>query len=169
MIVISTDRLTLREYSLDDAPFIFELMNSDGWLKNIGDRNIQSVKDAEAYIEKHYLSSYDTNGFGAYIVQLKETGEFIGSSGLYKRDQFEHPDIGFAFLPQFFNKGYAFEAAWATMDFARKNLRFKTILGITLPTNQSSIRLLNKLGLKEVDRVKMKGDDEELLLFSTES
>lgn len=166
---LTTERLRLREYTLEDAPFIYRLMNSEGWLKNIGDRNIHSVADAEAYIEKHYLSSYTTNGFGAFIVELKATGQSIGSSGLYKREQFEHPDIGFAFLPQYFNNGYAFEAASATMKFARETLNFATILGITLPENHGSIKLLNKLGLKEVDRVKIKEDDEELLLFSTKS
>ena len=169
MTILKTDRLLLREYSLDDAPFIFELMNSEGWLKYIGNRNIHSLIDAEKYIEMHYLSSYGINGFGAYIVELKETGESIGSSGLYKREQFEHPDIGFAFLPQFFNKGYAFEAVTATMNFARTTLNIETILGITLPTNHSSIKLLNKLGLKAIDRVKLKDDEEELILFSTES
>ena len=169
MNVITTERLLLRKYTLQDAPFIFELMNSEGWLKYIGNRNIHSLMDAEKYIEKHYLSSYDINGFGAYIVELMETGESIGSSGLYKREQFEYPDIGFAFLPQFFHKGYAFEAARATMDFARNTLNIETILGITLPTNLSSIKLLNKLGLRAVSKVNLNGDNEELLLFSTES
>ena len=45
---LETDRLLLREYTLSDAPFIFKLMNSEGWLKNIGDRNIKTIEDAEA-------------------------------------------------------------------------------------------------------------------------
>jgi Acetyltransferases, including N-acetylases of ribosomal proteins len=169
MIILSTDRLLLRKYTLEDASFIYKLMNSVGWLEYIGNRNIHSISDAEAYIEKHYLSSYAINGFGAYIVELKETGTPIGSSGLYKREQFDFPDIGFAFLPDYFNKGYAYEAASATMDFAREALQFETILGITLPNNHNSIKLLNKLGLQTIDRIKLEGNDEELLLFSTES
>src|SRR5690606_22194730 len=105
--MIETERLFLREYTLEDAPFIFKLMNSDGWLKNIGDRHIKTVKDAEAYMQKFYLNSYVENGFGPFLVSLKETGVPIGSSGLYKRDNLEHPDVGFAFLPEFGKKGYA--------------------------------------------------------------
>ncbi|PKA84594.1 RimJ/RimL family protein N-acetyltransferase [Ulvibacter sp. MAR_2010_11] len=164
---ITTERLLLRRFTLLDAAFIYKLMNSPGWLQYIGDRNISSVKDAENYIEKHYLSSYETSGFGAFIVELKETGTAIGSSGLYKRDYLEHPDIGFAFLPEYSGKGYAFEAASATLEFARNTLKMHTFLAITLPENKDSIKLLNKLGLRAIDKVTMKDEDEELLLFST--
>ncbi len=162
---IETNRLLLRQYTLNDVPFIYKLMNSEGWLKNIGDRNIKTIADAEAYMQKYYLSSYEKNGFGPYLVLLKEDGAPLGSAGLYKRDSLEHPDVGFAFLPEFANKGYAFEAASAVMEFAAKTLGIKTIVGITLETNLSSIKLLKKLGLSEVGTFTYE-DGEELLLFS---
>lgn len=162
----STDRLLLREYTIADAPFIYKLMNSEGWLKNIGDRNIQTLADAEAYLTKNYLGSYEKNGFGPYLVSLKTDGTPIGSAGLYKRDTLDFPDIGFAFLPEFGNKGYAFEAANEVMRFAAEELGLKTIVGITLPENISSIKLLKKLGLSEIGTYTYE-DGEELLLFST--
>lgn len=163
---IETERLVLREYTLNDAPFIYKLMNSEGWIKNIGNRDINSIKDAEAYMQKNYLSSYEKHGFGPFLVILKETGEPIGSSGLYKRNNLEHPDVGFAFLSEFANKGYAFESAKAVMDYASEKLKLPTIVGITLPENLSSIKLLKKLGLSEIGTYKYE-DGEELLLFST--
>ncbi|UCA56114.1 MULTISPECIES: GNAT family N-acetyltransferase [Aequorivita] len=163
--MIRTERLELREYTLNDAPFIYKLMNSEGWLKNIGDRNIITIEDAEIYIQKHYLSSYEKHGFGPYLVVLKEDCTPIGSAGLYKRDNLEHPDVGFAFLPEFGNKGYAFEASKAVMQFAAEKLKIETIVGITIPQNNSSIKLLKKLGLLEVGTYTYE-DGEELLLFS---
>ncbi len=163
--MIQTERLELREYTLKDAPFIFKLMNSDGWLKNIGDRNIKTIEDAEAYIQKNYLSSYEKHGFGPYLVSLKEEGTPIGSSGLYKRDNLDFPDVGFAFLPEFGNKGYAFESAQAVMKYAAEKLKLQTVVGITLPENTSSVKLLKKLGLSEIGTYKYE-DGEELLLFS---
>ncbi len=162
---IETNRLLLRQYTLNDVPFIYKLMNSEGWIKNIGDRNIKTVEDAEAYMLKNYLSSYEKHGFGPYLVSLKEDGTPLGSAGLYKRDSLEHPDVGFAFLPEFANKGYAFEAASAVMEFAATTLGIKTIVGITLESNLSSIKLLKKLGLSEVGTFTYE-DGEELLLFS---
>ncbi|MCG2420183.1 GNAT family N-acetyltransferase [Aequorivita sp. F47161] len=163
--MIQTERLILREYSINDAPFVFELMNSEGWLKNIGDRNIKSIEEAESYLEKNYLSNYKKYGYGPFLVSLKEDGSPIGSSGLYKRESLDFPDIGFAFLSQFFNQGYAFEASMAVMKYAKETLKLQTITGITLPTNASSIKLLKKLGLLEVGLFTYE-NGEELLLFS---
>lgn len=169
MIPCSTERLILREFSLNDAPFVYELLNSAGWLQYIGDRTIRSIEDAQLYIEKHYLPSYVTNGYGAYIVSLKSTGELIGCCGLYKRDTLDHPDIGFALLKKFWHMGYAYEAASTIVKFATEELGFQTILGITMPDNKSSIKLLEKLGLQKIDTIRMGEEDEELLLFSYNS
>ena len=163
--MIETERLQLRNYTLMDAPFVYSLMNSEGWLKNIGDRNIKTLGDAEYYIEVNYFSNYEKYGYGPYLVSLKETGMPIGSAGLFKRDDLEHPDVGFAFLPEFWHKGFAFEAADAVMQFALNNLNIKKIAGITLPNNLSSINLLKKLGLSEVGNYTFE-DGENLLLFS---
>lgn len=168
MISIETDRLQLRYYKVTDAPFIYKLMNSDGWLAYIGDRGIHSIADAEAYIEEKYLPSYELNGYGAYIVILKETGMAIGSCGLYKRENLEHPDIGFAFLSEYSGNRYGFEASQRVMQHARTNLGIRTILGITMHTNISSIKLLEKLGLKKRGPFFFDDAAEELLLFSNE-
>ncbi|MFT5983482.1 MAG: ribosomal-protein-alanine N-acetyltransferase [Ulvibacter sp.] len=168
MIQINTSRLQLRYYTIADAPFIYELMNSEGWLNYIGDRDIKSIADAETYIEDKYLPSYELNRHGAYIVILRETGIAVGSCGLYKRENLKHPDIGFAFLTEYLGKGYGFEASQGVMQYARETLGIRTFLGITLPKNTPSIKLLKKLGLKKKGPFFFNEDTEELLLFSNE-
>lgn len=168
MFLIETTRLRLREYTREDAAFIYKLMNSEGWLKYIGDRNIKTVENAEVYIEKYYLPSYEINGYGALMVILKESGKPIGSCGLYKRENLQHPDIGFAFLPEYIGNGFGFESANAVLKFAKVSLNIQTILGFTLPDNLASIKLLEKLGLKQKGTYFIKDDPEELLLFSNE-
>lgn len=163
--MIETERLLLRKYTLMDAPFVYILMNSEGWLKNIGDRNIKTFEDAENYIQTNYFSIYEKHGYGPYLVSLKETGKPIGSAGLYKRDDLDHPDIGFAFLPEYFSQGFAFESASAVLKFASEELRIPKVYGFTLEENRDSIKLLKKLGLSEAGIYTYK-DGEELLLFS---
>ena len=166
MKLLETERLRLHRITLADAPFYVKLFNSDGWIKYIGDRNVHSISDAEDYIKKNYLPSYEINGFGSYTVQLKETNETIGACGLYKRDNLEHPDIGFAFLGEYLGKGYGFEAASAVMEYAQTTLGIQKVLGFTLENNVASILLLEKLGLQKSGTYHFDNDEEELLLFS---
>ena len=104
---LETQRLYLRHLSTDDAGFILELVNDPSFIQNIGDRNVRTIPDAESYILKGPISSYEKNGFGLDLVLLKETGEPIGICGLIKRDTLDDVDIGYAFLPRFWSKGCA--------------------------------------------------------------
>lgn len=163
MHILSTERLFLREFTFQDSPFFIELVNSEGWLKFIGDRNVKTIQDAEKYLEERIIHFYKALGFGFYLVTLKDKTP-IGLCGLIKRDSLDDVDIGFAFLPQYIGKGYGFEAASATMEFARKTLKLKRVVAITVKENISSIELLKKIGLTEEGPI-MQGN-EELMLFA---
>jgi len=163
MQILDTERLILREQKEEDAPFILELMNSPGWLKYIGDRNVRSLEDACNYILNGAMKSYKQSGFGFYLVELKDGNIPIGISGLVKRDTLEHPDVGFAFLPEYEGKGYGYESASAVMMYARDVLKLGTIVAITAKDNIVSIKLLEKIGLTFKEFVKM--GEEELMLF----
>jgi RimJ/RimL family protein N-acetyltransferase len=163
-LVIQTDRLNLRKLTLDDAGFIVQLVNSPGWLEFIGDRNIKTLEAAEEYLTTGPVKSYQENGFGLWMVELK-SGEPIGMCGLLKRDTLEHPDIGFAFMPEYMGKGYAYEAAAATIAYAKEQLNLSEIAAITIPGNVRSIKLLEKIGMKCTRQIEHNND--ALLLYST--
>jgi RimJ/RimL family protein N-acetyltransferase len=146
--VIETARLFLREISAGDDAFILALMNEPAYHRHIGDRGVRTLGDARAYILAKLVPSYARFGHGLYLVGLRETGVSVGISGLVKRDALEHPDIGFALLQDHWAKGFAFEAAGAALAHGRGSLGLGTILGITTPGNQASIRLVGKLGLR---------------------
>lgn len=167
MFILETERLILEEFTAEDASFILSLLNSPDWLHNIGDRNVKSEADALQYIEEKLQSSYKQYGYGLYLVKLK-SGTKIGMCGLVKRDYLDAPDIGFAMLPEHTNKGYGYESSLAVLAYAQKELNEKIILGITLPTNQASIKLLEKIGLLAVEKFSPPGDTDTLLLFSNE-
>ncbi|MDT0554566.1 GNAT family N-acetyltransferase [Patiriisocius hiemis] len=167
MNVLETERLALRKIEVSDAPFMLKLLNSQGWLEYIGDRKVHSVVDAEIFIEKYYIPSYTQNGYGSYLVSLKESSIAIGACGLYKREDLDNPDIGFAFLPDYIGKGYGYESAKAVLDFAFSTLQLHKILGFTVKENIASIKLLEKLGLKEIGTYDYDSKEEYLLLFST--
>ncbi len=168
MNIIETERLTLRKLSTADAGFILDLLNQPSFIRYIGDRGVRTLEDAERYILNGPVASYERYGFGLYLTQLKESHIPIGMCGLIKRDTLEDVDIGFAFLPQFWLKGYAFESASAVLAYARNTLGIKKILGIATPDNTGSIRVLEKIGLKFEKMVKLSEDDVELKLFTSD-
>ena len=164
--ILETERLILREFIPADAAFILELVNSPGWLQFIGDRNIKTTDKAIAYLENGPIKSYAENGFGLAMVETKDHNIPIGMCGIIKRDNLDHPDIGFAFLPAYTGKGYAFEIANATLAYASGQLKLPTIYAITVPGNIRSISLLEKIGLKFIKKINAPKDNEELLLYS---
>jgi [ribosomal protein S5]-alanine N-acetyltransferase len=162
---IQTERLIIKALDLSHEGFIFQLLNSPGWLQYIGDRNIHSLDDARNYLQNGPLKSYKDNGFGLCLVQLREEGIPIGIAGLLKRDYLDCPDMGFAFLPEYEGKGYAFESANAIVKQSKQNLGMERIQAIVLPENQRSIHLLEKLGMKDQGMHMFPGQKSVLRLF----
>ncbi|GJM43097.1 MAG: N-acetyltransferase [Ardenticatenaceae bacterium] len=164
-IIIETARLQLGHFSLDDAPFVLELVNDPSWIQFIGDRSIRRLAQAEAYLQNGPMASYAANGFGLYLVRRTVDGVCLGMCGLVKRPSLPHVDIGFAFLPQFTGQGYAFEAATAVLHHAQHNLNLSPIIAITAPGNQRSIKLLKKLGLHFQEMISFGQDQPNTMLF----
>jgi RimJ/RimL family protein N-acetyltransferase len=168
LYILETERLFLRPFSADDSEFILELVNEPSFIQNIGDRGVRSLEDARAYILNGPVASYAKNGFGLYLVVLKKTYESIGMCGLIKRDTLEDVDIGYAFLPKFWGQGYAVEAARSVKAYAKDAIGLKRIVAITDPANDSSIRVLEKIGLRFERMVSLSADDIELKLFGVD-
>ncbi|MGB2759559.1 MAG: GNAT family N-acetyltransferase [Maribacter stanieri] len=163
---LKTARLYLKPANPKDAYFIYELLNSDSWLKYIGDKNITNLDNAKEYIQNSLIVGYTTNGLGLMVVTLKD-GTPIGICGFLKRDYLDTLDLGFALLPKYEGYGYAFEAASATMQFGKLELKLNRVLAICMETNEKSLALLSKLGFNKIDTIKLSEESEELLLLST--
>ena len=166
MIELKTDRLLVREFDTNDAEFIVELLNQPSFIQFIGDKGVRSVDDAKNYIATGPIASYQRHGFGLYLVELKDRKVAMGMCGVLKRESLPDPDLGFAFLPEYWGNGYAFEAASASLDQARDVFRLTRILAITNPDNDASIKLLAKLGFQLERVMKLSRDADEVKLFS---
>jgi [ribosomal protein S5]-alanine N-acetyltransferase len=140
---IITERLTIEPVTANESSFIVTLVNTEGWLKFIGNRNVHNEEDALAYINR--INNNDNLTY--WTVKLKNTLTSIGIVTLIQRDYLDHLDIGFAFLPTFQGKGFAYEATEAVLDKLRKNKVIDKILAVSVPENKKSIQLLEKLGL----------------------
>ena len=169
MNVLETERLILRQVSTDDTKFIIELLNEPSFIQHIGDKGVRTVEDAQKYILSGPVSSYEQYGFGLYIVELKGTTTPIGMCGLIKREGLDDVDIGYAFLPRFWSKGFAFESAAAVMKYGREVLGLKRIIAITSLDNESSIKVLEKIGLRFEKIIRLPGYNEDSRLFTPDA
>jgi RimJ/RimL family protein N-acetyltransferase len=165
--ILETERTILREIVEDDAEFILDLLNQPSFIKYIGDRNVRSIEEARKFIENRFRQSYREHGFGLYAVEIKETNAPIGICGFVRRESLPDADIGFAFLPQYEKKGYAFESADAVMKYGREVLGLKRVLAITSQNNENSGKLLAKINFKFERLIELPHDAEELKLFSS--
>lgn len=160
-----TERVRLKPTSVEDAEFIYQLMNTPKFIQYIGDREIKSVVRAKDYIKTKMLHQLQRLGYSNYTVFQKSDNSKIGTCGLYDREGLDGIDIGFAFLPQYEGRGFAYEAANRLKNAAFEEFEIQEIKAITSKENSSSQRLLEKLGLEMADIIKLPDDDEELLLY----
>lgn len=170
--IIETERLGLHALdseSTDDVAFMHRLLNESSFIHNIGDRGVRSLDDARAYLLKGPISSYLANGFGLYRIEVKKSGETAGICGLVKRATLDDPDLGYALLPECCGKGYAVEAAAATLENGHRVLGLPRILAITRPDNVASLRVLETLDFQFEGMVQWPPDDLPLKLFAHES
>lgn len=163
--VLRTDRLALRTFTEADAPFLVRLLNDPGFLRCIGDRGVRTEADARAYVAEGPAASYAAHGFGLWRVDRLEDDTPIGMCGLLQRDYLDAPDLGYALLAEHTGRGYAREAAAATLAYARGALDLGTVLAFTDADNDRSVRLLTALGFRFDRPLPLPEADSEVALY----
>jgi len=158
-MTIETERLSISEFALGDAPFIIELLNEPDFIRHIADRGVRDVAAAEKYLSDGPLTSYAAHGYGLYKVALKASGEPLGMCGLIRRETLDFPDLGYAFLSRHYRKGYASEAGVAVLAHARAEQGVSTVVAITSLDNDGSIRVLENLGFRPEGVIDVPGYD----------
>ncbi len=164
---LETGRLRLRRLTLDDADLMLAVWNDPDFIRNVGDRAIRTPEQAREALRSGPLQLYADYGYGPYVVTLKRGGTRIGICGLFRRDNLEDPDIGFAILPDYRGRGFAGEAAVAVLDHARRDLRLDALTAIVSPENAASIALIERLGLRFDSMITMPGDEKAICLYRT--
>lgn len=159
MQILSTERLSLREFTPLDAPFLLRLVNEPGWIRNINDPGVRSVDDALTWAEGRLFKAYRDLGHGFWAVQRRTDGALVGMCGLFKRDALPEPDLGYALLAEHEGQGYALEAARGCVAHAREVLGWRTLMAITALDNPPSVALLAKLGFVEQGQEQLAGYD----------
>ncbi len=145
MLPLETHRLILRKMQPLDAQDLFELNKDSDVLLYTGDKPFASIEEAKIFIEKYYDDHED--GYGRLSVFLKENLKYIGWCGLKHHIDENQTEIGYRLKKQFWNRGFATEAALACLHHGFTTLDLHIIYGRVMKENDASIRVLEKIGL----------------------
>jgi [ribosomal protein S5]-alanine N-acetyltransferase len=154
--MIETERLVLREFLPSDDEGLFELDSNPLVHQYLGNNPIQRIEEAREVI-KNIRQQYVENGIGRWAAIEKETGNFIGWSGLkfireYENNRIHFYDVGYRLIPKYWGKGYATESAKAALVYGFTQLNLDEIIGTVNIENTRSRRALEKCGLKYVEQ-----------------
>ena len=163
MYLLESNRIIIQKFKIEDASFIYTILNSPGWLKYIGDRKIKTIEDARVYLQSGPFAHDEKSLIGLRAIFSKKEGELVGLCGLLQRDYLDAPDLGFAILPKYYRMGYAEESCRCIIEWCKDQLETNMINAITRSDNEASQGLLKKLDFYKIQE--MPRDDELLILY----
>jgi RimJ/RimL family protein N-acetyltransferase len=156
-VILETDRLRLREYVEEDAEAFFKLNSDPEVLRFVPDKALLNVEQARQLLLDHPIADYRKYGFGRGASILKSTGEQIGFAGLKYLQELDEVDVAYRLMPTHWGQGLASEAALASVRYGFADLGLKRIIGLVMPENIASIRVLEKAGLRYAEDVSFWG------------
>jgi [ribosomal protein S5]-alanine N-acetyltransferase len=145
-VIFETERLLFREFTIEDAQLVYELNRDPAVTEFTGDP-IHSVEQAATVLETRILPQYALYNHGRWATHLKHDLQFIGWCGLKYRPELNEIDLGYRFIQGYWGKGYATEAAWATLQYGFQQLDLQRIVGRAMPENTGSVKVLEKCGM----------------------
>lgn len=143
---LTTDRLILRQFTMDDSDALLVITQEPGIFQYFPTKTAWDMGKVERSIQ-HQNEHWRRYGFGQMAVTLRETGQLMGWCGLEFLPDTNETEVGYLFGHEFWGKGYATEAARASVEFGKSQIGLKEIIGLTDPLNIASQRVLENCGL----------------------
>ena len=155
-IVIETNRLLLRTFTEDDAVLIYEL-NLDPDVIRYTHDPIKDLVHAAEILEKVIIPQYALYNHGRWGVHVKATLEFLGWCGLKYLAELNEIDLGYRFKKEGWGKGYATEAAYASIQYGFEKIGLQRIVARAEIDNIGSWKVLEKCGMTYIGDEKVDG------------
>lgn len=145
-VIIETNRLLLRAFTIEDAPLIYEL-NIDPDVTRFTHDPVRDPAHAREILGNVILPQYALYNHGRWAVHIKTSLEFLGWCGLKYRTELNEVDLGYRFRKAAWGKGYATEAAFASIQYGFEKLGLQRIVGRAEVDNIASWKVLEKCGM----------------------
>ncbi|MEZ4918398.1 MAG: GNAT family N-acetyltransferase [Saprospiraceae bacterium] len=155
MLLFESERLRYRNLTPGDAHAFFELNADPQVIQYTGDPPFESEAAARAFLVGY--DHYQHYGYGRWAVENKETGAFIGWCGLKYDPAKQETDLGYRFFRTCWGKGFASEAAEASMQYGWENWPIQRVVGRAMRDNTASWKVLEKVGMHFVSAIDFEG------------
>ncbi len=154
--VIETDRLLIRPLTLADMHSVAEIIG-DSYAMRFVDRPKQG-KDAKEQLW-HWTRDYKKDGFGFMALIQKKDNAFIGYAGFLRQtvEKKEYIELGYIISPEYWDLGFATEAALALKNYGLTKLGFSNLIAIIHEKNAASIRVATKIGMTFFLKTELEG------------
>ena len=157
--IIESERLLLRKFSLNDIEAVYQFNSNVELHRYTGDEIINSRQRAEQTIKDIWLKDYTNYGYGRWALIYKPENKIIGFAGLKYLAEIGETDIGYRILPQYWGKGLVSEISKQIILYGFNELNLKRIIGIAMPENIASCKVLEKIGFSFYKEDGYHGDD----------
>lgn len=157
-MMIQTSRLLLRPFLQDDLDFLIRLFQDRQVMEF--SNGLRSPEESEIWLENQIKSQNGINGYSHLAIQLRSNSELIGYCGIAELPIPDHQtemEIGYRLSPEFWDNGFATEAAIAVRDYAFNELSLARLVALVDPGNDRSIKVAQKLGMKFEKEIMMPG------------
>ena len=148
-VIIETERLVLRQFEPGEGQLIYTLNEDPEITRYTGDP-VRDMDHANEVLEQVILPQYALYNHGRWAVHTKPGMEFIGWCGLKYRPELDEIDLGYRVMKSAWGKGYASEAAMASIKYGFEKLGLRRIVGRAMPENIASVKVLEKCGMRYV-------------------
>lgn len=117
------------------------------------------------------VGHWSIRGYGFFSVEHRETGEWLGRVGPWYPEGWPAPEIGWTITREHWGRGYATEAARASLDYAFGTLGWRRAIHVILKGNERSAAVAGRLGSVLVEtRQGLPGvTDQEIEIYAQEA
>jgi [ribosomal protein S5]-alanine N-acetyltransferase len=147
IVVFESDRLLFRLFTIEDAELVYRL-NLDPEVTRFTHDPVPTMERAGEILERTILPQYALYNHGRWAVHLRQGLVFIGWCGLKYRTELNEIDLGYRFMKEYWGRGYATEAAFASIRYGFEKLGLERIVGRAEPANIASVKVLEKCGMR---------------------
>ncbi len=157
--VIETERLIIRPFVDGDVEAVYEFNSHPEVIKYTGNALVKNLQEAQDIITTIWHRDYKIHGYGRFAVVYKPDNKVIGFSGLKWEADLDATDIGYRFLPEYWGMGIATESCIPILQYGFEELGLDKIVGLALPDNIASCKVLEKIGMHHYKTANFPGED----------